>query len=151
MGEVTIRDFKRKDQDEYMRMSNEFFSSEAVLHSIPQDNFARTFEQCLLKNPLLRGLMLEKDGIPAGYALLSFTWSNEAGGLCVLLEEVYIPPRFRGEGLGSALIRYVEEEYGGTSRRFRLEVAQSNERAIRLYERMGYKRLDYVQMTKDIL
>ncbi|MDR0616949.1 MAG: GNAT family N-acetyltransferase [Synergistaceae bacterium] len=147
---MTIRDFVSGDRDEYMRMSDEFYSSEAVLHPITRDNLVSTFEQCLLGNPLLRGLMLEKDGAAAGYALLSFTWSNEAGGLCVLLEEAYIVPRFRGEGLGSALIRHVEKEYDGKARRFRLEVTQRNERAIRLYERMGFGRLDYAQMTKDI-
>jgi ribosomal protein S18 acetylase RimI-like enzyme len=133
-----------------MRMSKEFFSSDAVLYTVPPDNFSGTFEQCLLKNPLLRGLMLEKDGKTAGYALLSFTWSNEAGGLCVLLEEAYVLPPFRGEGIGSAFIRFTEKEYGGRARRFRLEVARSNERAIRLYERMGYKTLGYAQMTKDV-
>jgi ribosomal protein S18 acetylase RimI-like enzyme len=94
--------------------------------------------------------MIETDRAAAGYALLSFTWSTEAGGLCVLLEEVYVSPRCRGEGVGSALLRFVEGEYGGKASRFRLEVAPSNAPAIRLYERMGYMRLDYLQTVKDI-
>ncbi|MDR1020375.1 MAG: GNAT family N-acetyltransferase [Synergistaceae bacterium] len=149
MGDVAIRDFERGDLDEYIKMSESFFSSDAVQHPVPREYVIRTFEECIRKNPLLRGLMLEIGHVAAGYALLSFTWSNEAGGLCVLLEEAYVVPSHRGRGVGSALLRFVEGEYGGKASRFRLEVMRSNASAIRLYERMGYERLYYIQMVKD--
>jgi GNAT superfamily N-acetyltransferase len=149
MSGVSIRDFKSGDLEEYVKMSESFFSSDAVAHPVPLENVIRTFDECMRRNPMPRGLMLEIDGVTIGYALLSFTWSNEAGGLCVLLEEVYISPDCRGRGAGSALMRFVEKEYP-LARRFRLEAARSNASAIRLYERMGYKRLDYLQMVKDL-
>ncbi|MDR1514769.1 MAG: GNAT family N-acetyltransferase [Synergistaceae bacterium] len=149
MGNVVIRDFERGDLDGYIEMSESFFSSCAVLHPVPHEHITRTFEECLRKNPLLRGLILEIEKVVAGYALLSFTWSNEAGGPCVLIEEVYVIPGFRGEGAGSALLRFVEGEYGDKASRFRLEVTRTNDSAIRLYERRGYERLDYLQMVKD--
>ena len=34
-------------------------------------------------------------------------------------------------------------------RRFRLEVTKKNQRAARLYERLGFQFLDYDQMTLD--
>ena len=34
-------------------------------------------------------------------------------------------------------------------RRFRLEVTRSNEKAVRLYERLGFTFLDYDQMILD--
>jgi GNAT superfamily N-acetyltransferase len=148
--DVAIRDFVEGDREEYMRMSELFFESDAVLHRSPKENAARSFEECLLGNPYLRGLMLESEMKAVGYALLSLTWSNEAGGMCVLLEEAYVLPDFRGEGIGGDLMRFVEKEYRSRARRFRLEVARSNAGAIRLYERMGYKELDYIQMVKDI-
>ena len=91
---------------------------------------------------------MEKDGQPAGYALLSLTYSNEAGGLCVLLEEIYVREDFRGCGLGKEFFSWTENRYP-QARRFRLEVTASNARAAALYTRLGYKKLDYVQMIKD--
>jgi GNAT superfamily N-acetyltransferase len=150
MAEIKIRDFTESDRADYFRMSKLFYSSNSVLHPAPEENFSRTFDQCVAGGPYTRGLMLLLDEEIAGYALLSFTWSNEAGGLCVLLEEAYVLPDRRGMGIGSALLRHVEKEYQGSARRFRLEVTSSNSAATRLYERMGYSRLEYLQMVKDV-
>jgi GNAT superfamily N-acetyltransferase len=147
---VTIRDFVCGDRETYVRLSELFFSSDAVLHRISEENFVRTFEQCMLGSPYLRGLMLEVGGAAAGYALLSFTWSNEAGGMCVLIEEIFVKPDFRGGGIGTAFMSFVEREYGSKARRFRLEVAPSNARAVTLYEKIGYKKLGYAQMVKNL-
>lgn len=147
---MTIRDFIQEDWEAYLAMSKDFYSSDAVLHAVPEEHFRATFDACLAKSPYTRGLAFEEGGAVVGYGLLSFTWANEAGGLCVLLEEAYILPSHQGKGYGSGLLRFVEEEYAGKARRFRLEVTQSNEGAVRLYERMGYKRFDYLQMVKDV-
>lgn len=148
----TARDFLPQDRDIYLQMSREFYSSKAVLHSIPDENILKTFRLCLEKDPFVRGLLVLVDGKPAGYGLLSFTWSNEAGGSCVLLEEAYILPRYQGGGIGGAFLDQIEQEYikAGRAKRLRLEVAPENTRAIALYERKGFARLDYVQMLKDV-
>jgi ribosomal protein S18 acetylase RimI-like enzyme len=86
----------------------------------------------------------------AGYALISLTWSNEAGGISVLLEEAFIAPEYQGQGLGTAFLDFIEREYKDSAKRLRLEVTHSNIRAIRLYEKKGYERFDYLQMVKDI-
>lgn len=146
----TIRDFVESDLQDYLRLSREFYNTGAVLHTVPEENFTRTFDACISGSPYTRGLALMLDNELAGYALISLTWSNEVGGICVLLEEAYISPKFQGRGLGSAFLSFAEREYGERARRLRLEVTHSNERAISLYERMGYQRFDYLQMIKDL-
>ena len=149
MSQINIRDFIPEDRTEYLRLSQNFYTSQAVTHSIPENNFSRTFDQCLAQSPYLRGLALTLDNIFAGYALLSFTWSNEAGGLVLLLEEAYIDPAHQGTGLGSALLKFIENDRQNI-KRIRLEVTPGNQAAIRLYERNGYAMLDYLQMIKDL-
>lgn len=145
-----IRDFTEADREQYLRMSGLFYSSDAVDHAAPSENFSRTFDQCIARNPLVRGLALEMDGVFAGFALLSITWSNEVGGLCVWLEEAYVDSAWQGQGLGSAFLSFVEEEYKNTAKRLRLEVTSVNTGAIRLYQRNGYQHLNYMQMVKDL-
>ena len=150
MKQTEIRDFLPEDEATYMRLSEEFYHSKAVLYPVPHENFVATFTACMQKSPFLRGLAILQNGEMAGYALLSFTWSNEVAGLVVLLEEAYIVPAFQGSGLGGELLQFVEEEYKSTAKRIRLEVTALNEGAVRLYERHGYKMFDYLQMVKEL-
>lgn len=81
---------------------------------------------------------------------MSLTYSNEAGGLVVWLEELYIRDFARGFGLGTELIGYIENQYRDRAVRFRLEVEEENHAAVRLYRRKGYTSLPYAQMVKEL-
>lgn len=144
-----IRNFTASDHDAFLAMAREFYTSDAVMHSVPESCFEATFAHCLAGSSFVRGLILESEGQTAGYALLSFTYSNEVGGLVVLVEEVYVLPQFQGKGLGREFFAFVEAEYEGRAKRYRLEVTRCNQRAISLYRRLGFEELDYVQMIKD--
>jgi ribosomal protein S18 acetylase RimI-like enzyme len=143
-----IRDAVPSDKQTFISMAREFYSSSAVLEPIDPHNFETTFTAVMNKSPLVRLLMIEYDKKPIGYALLSLTYSNEAGGLVVLIEEIQINKEYRGGGHGSKLFNFLEQEYP-TAKRFRLEVNADNTKAINLYSRLGYRVFDYVQMVKD--
>lgn len=144
-----IRDLLPEDRDIFLSMLTSFYSSNAVSHNVDPKNFETTFAAIMDKSPFLRALIIEDGGVPAGYALLSFTYSNEAGGMVVLIEEVYVNDACRGKGLGSRVLEFIEREYP-SARRFRLEVREDNVKAINLYNRFGYEAFDYIQMVKDI-
>lgn len=144
-----IKEFSLTDKNIYLEMSKEFYSSNAVLHPISDDNLNMTFEACVTESPYTRGYIIYSEDIPAGYLLLSFTWSNEAGGICVLVEELYIRSDFQGKGLGSLVFDFLEDQYKFKAKRLRLEVAAENEGAINLYYRKGYEDIGYLQMIKE--
>lgn len=144
-----IRNFKETDLDAYIRLSDAFYHSSAVIHPIPKENFVKTFHTILQGSPYEKGVIIESDGEIAGYALLSFTYSNEVGGIVLWLDEVYICPSYQGRGLGTELLEFLDREYRDKVRRIRLEVTPINNSAIRLYKKMGYEPLDYLQMIKD--
>lgn len=144
-----IRDFEEKDKAAFFEMADAFYHSDAVLHTVDPAYFVQTFSRCVAKDPYVRGLLYEAaDGTPAAYCLLALTYSNEVGGLVVWIEEVYVKDKYRGQGLGSALLRHVHELYRDAAR-FRLEVTAENTGAIALYKRLGYQMLDYLQMSKE--
>lgn len=80
--------------------------------------------------------------------VLAKTYSHECGGMVLWIEEIYIAPEFRGNGLGKEFFDYLETEYKSVSR-FRLELEPGNEKAERLYRRLGFEPLDYRQMVKE--
>ena len=93
--------------------------------------------------------ILEYDSAAAGYALTARSFSQEAGGFVVWIEEIYIREPYRSKGLGREFFNYIEKEKDRDTVRIRLEVEEKNERAQSLYRQLGYEVLDYVQMIKD--
>lgn len=144
-----IRRIEEKDRDEYIKMAAEFYSSNAVLHPVPTEFFARTFDEMLSSDRYAVGYIIEKDGKTAGYALLAKTFSQEAGGMVVWAEELYIKPEFRSNGLGTEFFAYLEDNRTDDIKRIRLEVELENEGAVKLYKRLGYDFLEYNQMIKE--
>lgn len=144
-----IRDIEQKDREIFIAMCEEFYSSTAVSHSVPKSHFERTFEVVTHNSPYYKGYMLEYEGKTVGYGLVQLSYSNEAGGMQMFLEELYIREGYRNKGLGK---EFFERVYASRDDvvRYRLEVTAVNERAISLYKRLGYENLDYVQMIKDV-
>ena len=145
-----IRKFKLEDKDKYIDMSEAFYCSDAVLNNIPGKYICRTFDKVISGSPYIDGYIFESNEQVAGYALLAFTYSNDAGGLVLWIEEAYILPEFQGNGYGTELLKFISNTYKNKVARIRLEVAPSNKRAIKLYEKNGFENLDYMQMFKKL-
>ena len=143
---LPFSDAYRKDLVQMMR---EFYHSPAVLSPVPDEHFDRTVNLVCQGTPFAAGHIMLQDEKPAGYALLAFTYSNEAGGMVLWLEEFYVRPDFRGKGLGTEYFQYLFREYDGKIARMRLEIEPENEKALRLYERMGLEKLPYEQLYRE--
>lgn len=146
---MRIRSICADDRAFFCAAVHTFYHSPAVCHEIPDRNAARTFELLLQGSPYADCLIAEdENGQPVGYCLAALTWSNEAGGLCVWLEELMVDESQRSKGIGRKLIAAVQEKYADAAR-FRLEVTDENPRAAALYRALGFADLPYRQMTMD--
>ena len=146
---LAFRDLTPEDRDLVVPMVQAFYRSDAVDHPVDAAILERSFQDATSPaEPLLRGLLIQWEGKPAGYMYLTQCYSAEVGGRCVLIEEIYLEPEYRRRGLGVQIMAWLEEEYPA-ARRFRLEVTQANQGAISLYQRAGYTFLRYDQMVLD--
>ncbi len=90
------------------------------------------------ENPRFHVSMAELDGAVAGMAFYFFNYSTWDGRIGVYLEDIFVRPEHRGEGIGRALMKHLAQvtlREGGT--RLVLQVLDWNEPAIGFYERMG--------------
>ena len=136
------------DREMFLKLAEEFYHSPAVEHPVPRQNLERTYQEIITRDTYAEGYFLEYSGIIVGYALLSKTFSQEAGGIVVWIEELYLLPSYRSLGLGRAFFQFVHERFPNAAR-LRLEVEKDNTRAISLYEKMGFSVLPYEQMIKE--
>jgi len=92
--------------------------------------------------PKFRSLIAEWDGQPIGYALF-FGFYSTYKGSGIFLEDLFVQERFRGRGVGRALLSQVariarqEDSYG-----IRWEVLGWNESAIKFYKSLGCEFFD---------
>ena len=88
--------------------------------------------------PFAEVIIGEEDGAPAGFALFFHNFSTFLGKPGMYLEDLYVRPKFRSQGLGKALLTQVariavERDCG----RMEWSVLDWNEPSIRFYERLG--------------
>lgn len=143
-----IRKINESDRGEMLDMFDEFYHSPGVMHAVPKSHFERTLNEVFGGSPFVDCYIFEQNGKAAGYGQLSLTYSNEAGGICVWIEEIYVRPEFQGKGLGSDFLNFVKTEYKNAAR-LRLEIEPDNDGARKLYKRMGFSELEYQSMIID--
>lgn len=142
-----FRRITEADRELYYHYVDLFYHTDAVNAPVPEQNYRVTFDEMMRSDTYLRGYLFEYEGTPCGFALLSRTFSQEAGGMSVTIEEIYIDPEFRSRGLATEFFEYLKSK--GDIMRLRLEVEDYNKGAMRLYERMGFELLPYLQMVID--
>lgn len=86
-----------------------------------------------------RAVVAEVGGRIAGYAFLVPFWSNALRGEICEVDELYVRPDVRGQGLGSALFGEIDSGRFGSFTATALGVTPDNTRARRLYERLGFR------------
>jgi GNAT superfamily N-acetyltransferase len=94
-------------------------------------------------HPKFRAIVAEVDGKPAGYAVFFEFYSTFQGRAGLFLEDLYVRPPLRKQGIGQALLNHVariawEEDYFCK----RWEVLDWNKPAIDFYQRLGAVFLD---------
>lgn len=142
-----IREIKSDDKIDFIKMCMDFYNTDGVDHSIPVSNMEKTFNLLMEGLDFAKAYVCEKNNKTVGYILLALTYSNEAGGMVVWIDEIYVKPEFRSQGIGSELIDFVIDKYKDNAARFRLEITESNMGAKKLYLSKGFTDLSYRQMN----
>ena len=93
-------------------------------------------------NPVIRVLIAEWNGEPAGFALYFFNFSTFVGRPGLYLEDLFVRPELRSHGIGRgllrALARIARERNCG---RMEWAVLDWNEPALRFYQSLGARQM----------
>jgi GNAT superfamily N-acetyltransferase len=94
--------------------------------------------------------LLARRGKALGFATLYWTWSTLRAARIAVMNDIYVVPEARGEGVGAALIEACRERCRerGMSR-LEWRTAPSNVQAQRLYDRVGAQRSEWIDYGLD--
>ncbi len=142
---VRIRKMNLGDLEQVVSMMRTFYASPAVFTNGSEEIFRRDVEECVGDSPFAEGyVFLDGENI-AGYAMLAFGYSTEFGKRTVWIEDIYVKDSFRGAGIGSLFLKFVQENFSGHL--LRLEVERENVRAVHVYRKSGFEELPYAEMV----
>lgn len=88
--------------------------------------------------PVAEALLMERGGEPAGYCMYFYNFSTFLGRPGIYVEDIYVRPPFRRQGIGQAVFNYLarlakENDYP----RLEFAVLDWNEPALNFYQQMG--------------
>ncbi len=146
MNNITIRTMTKKDKPCVLDMMKAFYASPAVFTNGSEAIFLNDIENCINENPYLEGYVIENGEEIQGYAMVAKSFSTEFGKLCIWIEDLYIKKTCRGKGLGNLFMAFITQKYADCI--FRLEVEEENEQAVKLYKKIGFTVLPYMEMKK---
>lgn len=94
------------------------------------------------ERPRFQVVLAEWEGEPAGFAFYFFTYSTWRGRPCLYLEDLFVRPAFRRNGIGLALLRELARTaVRERCDRFVWQVLDWNTPAIAFYESLGARPL----------
>lgn len=141
-----IRLMERRDKDAVKEMMRVFYASAAVYTNGSEEIFEADVEGCVSDSPYIEGYVFEDGDEIQGYGMIAKSFSTEFGKPCIWIEDIYIKEEYRGYGIGSRFLSFIEEKYPNSI--FRLEAEEENERALHVYKKCGYSPLPYMELKK---
>jgi GNAT superfamily N-acetyltransferase len=113
---------------------------------------ADSLDESLFGSPPVAGALLARRGQElAGYAIYFFTFSSFVGRLGLWLDDLYVRPAYRRQGLGRALLERVADIGAGRGcGRLEWTALRWNESALEFYRNLGARQLDeWVMLRMD--
>jgi ribosomal protein S18 acetylase RimI-like enzyme len=148
---VIFRPAALKDEQALLRMMRNLAEQEPGAYFFDEPAVREALRKFLASPDLGQAWVFFEEETPVGYIVLSFGYSFEYHGRDSFIDELYIEPQYRRQGIGRRAMQFTAErarELGVNA--IHLEVDQGNDPAAELYRRAGYH--DHVRslMTKRL-
>jgi ribosomal protein S18 acetylase RimI-like enzyme len=120
----------------------------------PSDESLLDLSRALLADPEREGVQLiarDADGTAVGFATVFWSWNTLIATRIGVMNDLYVAPAARGSGIADELIHACADEcrrHGG--RTLDWVTAKDNERAQRVYDRVGAHRSEWVDYSLPV-
>lgn len=141
-----LRAARLEDVPQLLAFMREFYAESQ--YTLDTERAQIVFTQLLADERLGRVWLVEQDRSTVGYVVVAFVFSMEYGGLNAVVDDLFIQPTSRHQGLGRTAISQVIESCRAQGvRALHLETEAANGAAMRLYRRAGFRESGRQLMT----
>jgi GNAT superfamily N-acetyltransferase len=137
-------------RDQVVAMMRRLYEEDRGDFDLDRTRFASGVEHLIAHPSVGRIVLFLEDGELRGYALLVPYWSNEFGGTLLFVDELFVLPEFRSQGIGRSFFSYLDRDRPFDPVAFGLGVNPRNARARRLYESVGFVALGITTFLRPI-
>ena len=149
MPDVIFRPAVMEDQPVLLRMMRNLAEQEPGAYFFDEPVVRDVLRMFLTNRDLGQAWIFCEGETPVGYIVLTFGYSFEYHGRDSFIDELYIEPQCRRQGIGRRAMQFVEERARELEvNAIHLEVDEGNEPASELYRRAGYVDQSRFLMTK---
>jgi ribosomal protein S18 acetylase RimI-like enzyme len=148
--DLAFRDFHARDLPALEAMILALYEEDVSGAPMTHDKIRRTVGELTCHPDKGRILVFSAGEAVVGYALLVCFWSNEHGGDLLCIDELYVKPAWRRQGIAAAFFEHLAAGGCGAAAGLRLEVAPANEQALDVYRRLGFTRAPNTVLVKPV-
>ncbi len=120
----------------------------------PPDDALLDLSRALIADPEREGIQLiarDPSGVAVGFATLFWTWSTLSAARVGVMNDLFVAPAARGDGIAEALIAACREHCRQRGARWlSWQTAKDNRRAQAVYERVGAKREEWLDYSLEV-
>src|SRR5580692_5453141 len=130
---VSFRPCRPKDNDALLKLIVTYYRSSKI--SFNRKSLTKGLDTLLRNVSQGQAWLMDNHKKPVGYALLTYNFDLEYGGVEGLLTDLYVLPRFRMKGIGSLALYEIEDycrERG--IRTIELQILNHNKSAEKFYK-----------------
>lgn len=139
----------REDIPTLVSLMAEFYGEAGF--PLPVGPATRAFTRLLDDPRLGQSWLVEADGTAVGYLVVTFGFSMEFGGTRAFIEDFFVRPAARGQGLGTVALRTVRRECTDRGvRALLVETGPEDHPARHLYAREGFEVSGQVLLTQPL-
>jgi ribosomal protein S18 acetylase RimI-like enzyme len=135
---LQFKAFSNKDLRELERMIFALYREDSWGEKISRRKIRDTVQE-LTRHPEKGIISIFRVGeAVVGYSIVITYWSNEFGGKIALIDECYVKPSWRNQGIGTSFIKYVSNAKAAGLKGIVAEVTPVNKHALAFYSRQGF-------------
>lgn len=153
----SIRPARPADASDIVRLINSLAAYERLAHESHPDEATLASQLAEDASPRIEALVAHDEGTGKciGFALFFHNYSTFLTNFGLFLEDLFVEPEFRGQGVGFALFRSVATIARDRGcKRLEWNVLDWNEPAITFYEKLGASTMtgwDTMRLTRDAI
>ena len=147
---ATYRPLTPTDVPSFLRLAAGRFQEEAPEMQMTADRVLLTVRELQRHKEKGSILVFEREESLVGYCILIPCWSNTHGGVLLLIDELYVAPAQRAQGIAEDFIALLKKAAPQDCVGLRLEVSHAARKAIGSWRKLGFSRWEGASLTLKV-